>query len=154
MQLALLHTEREAEVYQLEHFVLSRPENVVRLQVRVHEAIGVEADQRGQEVPSELEDQPRGEAVSVVLVDDLSDIVLKQLQDKERVSLELDGVVEGDDVGPGPGVPLQDEPLPLHGALVARTAAETLESHETSVSYSHGLVDETAPANTNLKRFK
>ena len=151
VQVALLHAEREPEVYQLEHFVLSGPENVVWLEVRVNEAVRVEAVQGGQNIPSKLENQPRGEAVSVILVDNLSDIVLQQLEDKTCVALELQRVVERDYVGPGLGVPLQDEPLPLHGALVTLAPAETFYSNKSSVSDCNGFIDDTAPPNTNLQ---
>ena len=51
VQVALLHAEREPEVYQLEHLILSGPENVVRLEVSMDEAVSVEAEQRGQNIP-------------------------------------------------------------------------------------------------------
>ena len=89
--------------------------------------------------------------MSVILVDNLSDIVLKQLEDKECVALELEGVVERDDVGPGHGVPLEDEALPLHGALVTLATAETFHSDKSPVSDSNGFVDNTAPTNANLQ---
>ena len=151
VQVALLHAEREPEVYQLEHLILSGPENVVRLEVSMDEAVSVEAEQRGQNIPSKLENQPRGEAVSVILIDNLSDIVLQQLEDKKCVALELEGVVERDYVGPGLGVPLQEEPLPLHGALVTLAPAETFYSNKSSVSDCNGFIDDTAPPNTNLQ---
>ena len=151
VQVALLHAEREPEVYQLEHLILSGPENVVRLEVSMDEAVSVEAEQRGQNIPSKLENQPRGEAVSVILIDNLSDIVLQQLEDKKCVALELEGVVERDYVCPGLGVLLQDEPLPLNGALVTLAPAETFYSNKAPVSDCHGFIDDTAPANTNLQ---
>ena len=76
VQVTLLHAEREPEVYQLEHLILPGPENVVWLEVCMDEAVSVEAEQRGEDIPSKLENQPRRQAVSVILIDNLSDIVL------------------------------------------------------------------------------
>ena len=70
----------------------------MRLEVAMDNAKLMESVERNQEISGELDHEPWRQSSSVVLEDDLSDIVLKQLQHKEGVISVLQCCMAGDNV--------------------------------------------------------
>ena len=71
MEVPLLHIEGEAEVDSFEDSVLSRPENIGRLEVSVNNPVPVEHSKRGEEILGELDCQTGGKSLSLILENNL-----------------------------------------------------------------------------------
>ena len=112
----------------------------------------VQCVQGHDEVLGELDDGPGGEALSVVLVDDLPDVLLEQLHHKEGEPPVLQDGVAVDNVGLELQVGLEDESFSLYCSVIVGSMTETLESHHRSISDSYSLVHHATPSSANLDK--
>ena len=97
-------------------------------------------------------DPERHSALTVILVNDLSNIVMEKLKDKECVISVLDDTMEHDNVLGDSIVFFENKFLSLYSSRIVISFMKTFQCYSCAISDCYSFEHNTASASTNLRK--